>query len=125
MIPAEVIAAARQAPHIHLRKKDEPFRTAIVCDDRVVGFCHPHDTAHGFRLGPIFVMPEFRGRGLTRQAYADHAAGRECIAFIHNGNVGSEKAHEAAGFVRGRRLKGGQFWHREATHVEAKTKRTT
>lgn len=113
-IPSEVVAAARREPHIHLRGKDAHLRCPIVCDGRVVGFCHPHQAVGGFRLGPIFVMPEYRGRGLTRAAYEEHAKGRRCVAYIHHGNVGSEKAHVAAGFVKLREGKGGWTWIRRA-----------
>lgn len=113
VIPAEVIAAAKRTPFIHLRKKDLPLRRPILCDGAVVGFCHPHETPRGFRLGPIFVLPSYRGRGLTRWAYATYAAGKRCVAYIHDGNFGSEKAHAAAGFVRWRRGKGGFTWTRE------------
>ncbi len=111
-IPDDVLAAARAEKFITLRKKDLPLRRPILCDGRVVGFCHPHETPGGFRLGPIFVLPAFRGRGLTRAAYAEHAAGKHCIAYIHTGNIGSEKAHEAAGFRRLRYSKGGCTWVR-------------
>lgn len=113
-IPSEVIAAAKREPFIHLRAKDLDLRRPIVCDGAVVGFCHPHDTPSGFRLGPIFVLPAYRGRGLTRAAYAQHAAGRRCFAYIHTGNVGSEKAHAAAGFKLVRTRRGGTTWVREA-----------
>jgi len=114
-IPDDVVAAARKEPHIHLRGKDAHLRRPIVCEGRVVGFCHPHDTPHGYRLGPIFVLPAYRGRGLTRAAYEEHAKGLHCVAYIHHGNVGSEKAHVAAGFVKLRASKGGWTWVRWAT----------
>jgi RimJ/RimL family protein N-acetyltransferase len=113
-IPKEVVAAARSEPFIHLRGKDLHLRRPIVYEGRVVGFCHPHDTPSGYRLGPIFVLPAFRGHGLTRRAYEQHAAGRRCIAYTHHGNVGSEKAHAAAGFVKWRKGRGGWTWVREA-----------
>jgi GNAT superfamily N-acetyltransferase len=112
-IPPEVIAAAKGAPFIHLRAKDLPFRQPILCDGAVVGFCHPHETPRGFRLGPIFVLPSHRGRGLTRWAYTTYAAGKRCVAYIHDNNLRSENAHAAAGFVRGRRGKGGFTWTRD------------
>lgn len=112
---AEVISAARKEEFIHLRKKDEHLRTPIRADGRIVGLCHPHQTPNGFRLGPIFVLPEFRGRGLTAAAYAEHAAGKRCVAYVHHGNVGSEKAHIAAGFRRLRQGRGGWTWVREVT----------
>lgn len=115
-IPAHVVQAARKEPFIHLRGKDLHLRVPIVLNGAVVGFCHPHETPHGYRLGPIFVLPEYRGRGLTRAAYEQHASGRHCVAYIHNGNVGSEKAHAAAGFVRKRRWRGGWTWERKVTN---------
>lgn len=113
VIPDEVIAAAKRSRFIHLRAKDLHFRQPILCDGVVVGFCHPHETPRGFRLGPIFVLPSHRGRGLTRWAYATYAAGKRCVAYIHDNNLRSENAHAAAGFVRGRRGKGGFTWTRD------------
>jgi GNAT superfamily N-acetyltransferase len=114
-IPLDVVALARAERFIHLRAKDEHLRRPILLDGQVVGFCHPHETPRGFRLGPIFVLPEHRGRGLTRAAYERHAAGKRCVAYIHDGNVGSEKAHAAAGFVKWRQGRGGWTWVREVS----------
>lgn len=114
-IPPSVLTAARSEPFIHLRKKDEHLRRSFVLDGEVVGFCHPHTTTSGFRLGPIYVAPEYRGRGLTRAMYDRYAAGRRCIAYVHDGNVGSEKAHAAAGFVKWRQGRGGWTWVREVS----------
>lgn len=113
-IPREVVAAARKEPFISLRKKDEPLRRPILCDGQVVGFCHPHDTPHGYRLGPIFVLPAYRGRRLTRAAYDLYAGARRCVAYIHHGNDGSVKAHAAAGFVVRRSNRNGAHWERPA-----------
>lgn len=112
-IPPEVVEAARSERFIHLRAKDLPLRRPILCEGAVVGFCHPHETPSGYRLGPIFVLPSHRGRGLTRAAYEQYAKGRLCVAYVHNGNVGSAKAHAAAGFVQWRRGKGGWTWKRD------------
>lgn len=118
-IPAEVIAAARHAPFIHLRKKDLHLRRPILCEGQVVGFCHPHETPSGYRLGPIFVLLAFRRRGLAQGAYEEHATGRRCIAYIHDGNESSERAHAAAGFRPRRRGRGGWTWVREAPPAPA------
>jgi RimJ/RimL family protein N-acetyltransferase len=122
-IPPEVVAAARREQFIHLRGKDLHLRVPILCNGLVVGFCHPHDTPNGYRLGPIFVLPAYRGRGLTRRAYEEHAGTRRCVAYIHDGNVGSEKAHAAAGFIRRRRGPGGWTWVRDVPQdaAEART----
>ena len=115
MIPDDMIVAARREPYIHLRKKDEHLRMPILWGELVVGFCHPHETPNGFRLGPIFVMPLYRGRGFTTKAYETYAKGKTCIAYIHHGNIGSEKAHAAAGFVKLRKGKGGWTWIRRTS----------
>ncbi len=114
-IPPNVLAAAREDRRLHLvRAKDADIRRAILVAGDVVGFCHPHDTARGFRLGPLFVLPSHRGRGLIRAAYEQHAAGRRCIAYIHDWNEPSARAHAGAGFVKSRRDRGGWIWVREA-----------
>lgn len=106
-IPASVIEAARKETFIHLRKKDEHLRKPILFQGKVVGFCHPHETASGFRLGPIFVLPEFRGKRLTKLAYETYAVGKKCVAYVHHENIRSKRAHIAAGFLKLRRGKGG------------------
>lgn len=113
VIPEDVIRAARAVGVLNLvRRKDEPLRRAITCEGRVVGFCHPHETKRGFRLGPLFVLPDYRSRGLLREAYATHAAGKRCIAFIHTWNERSARAHAAAGFVLWKQQRAGSLWLR-------------
>jgi GNAT superfamily N-acetyltransferase len=87
-------------------------REAIVCDDRVVGFVTPRRTKVGWRHGPIYVLPEFRGRGLVAAYYATHPE-RDCVAFVRDTNKPSRSAHERAGFKNWRRGPGGWFMRRE------------
>lgn len=108
-IPVEIVRAAREVPlmgaGVFLKSTR---REALVCDGKVVGFVTPHETSSGWRHGPIFVLPEYRGRGLVEAYYASHPE-RLCVAFIPaEGFEASKKMHEAAGFV---------FWKNAAKGV--------
>lgn len=82
----------------------------IVHNGETVGFYCPHPAGGGrTRVGPIWVTPVARGRGLALQAYQ---APCYFVAYVHNGNVASERLHEKAGFYRWRRTKFGMYWRR-------------
>lgn len=77
---------------------------------RCVGFYHPHDCVHGRRIGPLFVMPEHRGRGIARGVYASIKG--PLVACVRDDNAPSIRLHEAAGFERWRRYASGWWWIR-------------
>lgn len=108
-IPEEIVRAARAAygKDAHLVRLRCPRREALVCDGQVVGFVTPHREKVGWRHGPMFIRPEYRGRGLLEAYYRAHPE-RECVAFVEDGNVASLKAHTRAGFT---------FWRRHAHGV--------
>ena len=64
------------------------------------------------RVGPIYVLPEFRGRGLARQAY-NWADGVPLVAYVHDGNLASARLHVRCGFVTWYRRPGGTYWRRD------------
>lgn len=77
---------------------------------RCVGFFHPHDCAFGRRIGPLFVLSEYRRRGLALAAYASiHGP---LVACVREDNAPSIRLHEAAGFQRWRRYAAGWWWRR-------------
>ncbi len=114
-VPEEIVRAA-MAEHglrgrvIMSSKRREP----LVCDGAVVGFVTPHETASGWRHGPIYILPDYRGRGVLQAYYASHPE-RTCVAFIATGNWASMKAHKEAGFAIWKRSKRGCFMRREAS----------
>lgn len=111
-IPEEIVRAAMAEPGLRGRVfLCSKRREALVCDGQVVGFISPHETAMGWRHGPIFVLPAYRGRGLVEAYYAAHPE-RLCVAFIPDANKASRKIHERAGFVEWRRGPKGSYMRR-------------
>lgn len=83
----------------------------ILYGGEIVGFYCPHAAGRGYvRVGPIYVLPEYRGRRLAEQAYASITT--PVIAYIHAGNIASERLHERCGFERWYSLRGGTYWRR-------------
>jgi GNAT superfamily N-acetyltransferase len=114
-IPESIVRAAMAAPELKARVfLCSTRREPLVCDGQVVGFVTPHETASGWRHGPIYVDPEYRGRGLVEAYYAAHPE-RECVAFIRDDNPASLSMHTSAGFGLWKRAKDGAFYRRPAT----------
>lgn len=87
-------------------------REPLMCDGEVVGFVTPHQGKIGWRVGPIYVAPGYRGRGLVTAYYDDHPD-QAFVAFIPEGNRSSLTAHKRAGFMPWRKARGGQWMRRE------------
>lgn len=114
-VPEEIIRAAMAEPGL----KGRVFlcstrREPLIADGNVVGFVTPHETKMGWRHGPIYVLPAYRGRGLVEAYYAAHPE-RECVAFVPDANKASRRMHERAGFVEWRKAKGGCYMRRKAS----------
>lgn len=119
-IPEQIVRDAMAAPEL----KGRVFlcstrREPLVCDGKVVGFVTPHETPSGWRHGPIYVAPEYRGRGLVEAYYAAHPE-RDCVAFVREDNPASLAMHTSAGFVLWKRAKDGAFYKRPATKKETR-----
>lgn len=86
-------------------------RMAIVCDGETVGFFTPHRAKNGrLRIGPVYIVPSHRGRGLVVAVYATIAG--PMMACVADDNPSSQRMHERAGFVRSRRYSHGWWWTR-------------
>jgi hypothetical protein len=112
-IPTAILLAANRdhGTRGRVRISDTKKRVAILCDEEVVGFYTPHMAACGrMRIGPVFVLPEFRRRGLVRAVY-DSITG-PMMACVEDGNEASRILHEASGFVRWRRYSHGWYYRR-------------
>ena len=111
-IPAALLRAANRDHGTRGRVRRGALRVAILCDGVAVGFYTPHRTADGRRgrIGPVYVLPQYRGRGLVIAVYASIPG--PMLACIEDGNTASERLHERAGFVRARRYSHGWYWTR-------------
>lgn len=114
-VPKEIIRAAREDKLLRDRiYVTDRRRVGLVCGGEVVGFVTPHETPSGWRAGPIFVLPAFRGRGLVEAFYAAHAD-REWVAFVPSGKPASRVMHTRAGFKKWKASAHGVWMRREAT----------
>lgn len=96
----------------HARPRD--IRDPLYWRNAIVGFVTPVRTGWGYwRHGPIFVLPEFRRRGLVLAYYAEHPE-RTCVAFVADDNTPSRALHDRSGFRTWRRGNAGWFMRREA-----------
>lgn len=75
-----------------------------------VGFYTPQLTASGWRFGPIFVLPEHRGRGLVAGVYRAWAPAGPCVIYAEDGNDRSARAALAAGFYEWKRGPQGAYY---------------
>ena len=67
-IPDELLREANRCLPIRGRVRRDGVARYAIRDDAgdVVGFVCPHEGSRGWRLGPIYVTPSARGRGLAR-----------------------------------------------------------
>lgn len=112
-IPMALIREAKKDPLIGPRivlssKRREP----LVWEGEVVGFVTPHDTPSGRRIGPIYVAPGHRKRGLVLRWYNEHPD-ETFIAFIPVGNYSSLRLHQRAGFRHWKNARNGEWLRRE------------
>lgn len=100
-VPASVLKAAHDDPAIEgtVLKAGGAYRAPIYDGDEIVGFFTPRQEGEHWRLGPIYVQPESRGRGLAAAAVRSFMQGRVGRAEIDADNTSSQRLFEAAGFV--------------------------
>lgn len=114
VVPLEIVRLAAKDPQLLGRVVlSSSRRIALLDGDQIGGFVTPHRGHWGWRAGPIYVLPEFRGRGLVDAFYAAHTD-RTWIAFVATSNVASRRMHERNGFVRWRKSPYGVWLRRES-----------
>ena len=112
-VPEAIVRAAREDALLRSRVYlTDRRRRAILCDGEVVGFVTPHETPSGWRAGPIFVLPAYRGRGLVEAFYASHPD-RTWVAFVPSGKPASRVMHTKAGFKKWKDSTHGVWMKRE------------
>lgn len=109
-IPAEILRLANRDPatYGHVHRGD--LRFPILSGERVVGFVTPRATPIGYRLGPIYVIEDARGRGLARATvllFRD----RGLVACVPDVSPASHAMHRACGFIPFKRYAKGT-WYR-------------
>lgn len=111
-VPQELVREARGCHWLRTRVRySDPRREPIICDGQVVGFYTPHHMGGVLRLGPMYITPAFRGRGLMATVYASIT--ETVVALVEDGNAESERLHLRCGFVRWRRRRTGWWYRRE------------
>lgn len=114
-VPEEIVRAAMAEPILRGRViLSSKRRVPLMHGSECVGFVTPHETASGWRAGPIFVVPGHRGHGHVEAFYAGHAD-RTWVAFVPAGNRSSASLHRKAGFVHWKNAKHGEWVRREAS----------
>lgn len=112
MIPLAILLEANRDPGLRGRVFPHDasiLRAPLVADGQVVGFYCPHVAKNGrMRLGPIYITPEYRQRGLMTEVY-EGLRGTPMMAAILDWNDGTRRLHEKVGFVKWKRFSNG--WH--------------
>ncbi len=112
-IPKSILAAARADKYVgdEIDSDDNVKHLPIMKGDKIVGFLSPKITSYKgqsyHRTGAIFVMSAYRGEGLASKAIRQFYVHKERgLAYIEVGNVRSQRAFEAAGFVKEKETQG-------------------
>jgi RimJ/RimL family protein N-acetyltransferase len=78
---------------------DSRKRFPIFYESVLVGFATPRqDKDSIWRMGAIYIAPEFRNRKIAQMAIAEFMSDKKGRAFIENDNIQSQRAYQAAGF---------------------------
>lgn len=74
-------------------------RQKIFDAKKLVGFATPRKDHDGvWRMGAIYVAPEFRNRGLAQKTISEFMKGKKGRAFIEDDNLPCQRAYQASGF---------------------------
>lgn len=86
-------------------------RLPIFFEEKLVGFATPVKEPDGvWNIGTIYIMKDFRGRGLGRLAIRTFMTKRRGRIFIDEENVAGRHVFKAAGFRAVRSASGGRWW---------------
>lgn len=111
-----VMALAKKDPFLEtpddevIREGDD--RAAILLNAQVVGFFSPSKTSflgvRHHRAGALYLLPEYRGKGIMREALSAYFATKTpALSWIADNNAASQKLFKALGFVQNK-AKAGQ-----------------
>ncbi|MEA9357004.1 GNAT family N-acetyltransferase [Bacteriovorax sp. PP10] len=105
---ADPLLAGFVYPHDETRK-----RLPIYNENKLIGFATPRqDKDEVWRMGAIYILPEFRNMGFAKKIIKSFMANRRGRAFIENDNIASQKAYSASSFnaVREDLANDGWWW---------------
>lgn len=91
---------------------------------KVVGFAVPRQEGVYYRVGPIYVTPEYQGKGVAKSFVKEFFGTRKGRAYIEPDNASSRALFESVGFKStGRILKDGEgvSYMQYESHPRSKT----
>lgn len=108
----------READRIFAEAAKNPYLGDLVYDRRTdktiyfsdgakaIGFAIPRQESGYYRVGPIYVTPEYQGKGIAQTFVKEFFKSRQGRAYIEPENAASRKLFESVGFkATGRILK--------------------
>ena len=102
-IPSAILYEGDEDPEItgYVSPGDNLFRVPIKDGEKIVGFFTPKKDGEEWRVGAIFVSPEYRGKGLAPKSLEQFFVGDKLPAYARIGidNVVSQNAFAKAGFI--------------------------
>ena len=103
-IPKELLERANEDPILAGYIKSDRKRIGIFFKEKIVGFFQPCEIEYKkqiyWRTGNIYVLPEYRNKGLASKVIADFFTDKQYgLAHIAENNPSSLKAFEKNGFI--------------------------
>lgn len=83
---------------VYARKTDQMI--LIMEGTKLVGFAMPRLESGFYRVGPIYVDPRQRGKGIATAFIKSFFQSRDGRAYIDPTNLASRKSFSAAGFIQ-------------------------
>lgn len=109
-IPEEVLNVAKDEYHVSTFRH-APYLSPIHYEGKVVGFYCPRQRKIGVSSGPVFVLPEYRKKGLALELF--NSTSGPLVACVRDDNLPSIGLVIKAGFVQWRRYAAGWWWRRD------------
>lgn len=82
---------------VYARKSDKMI--LMMDGQKLIGFAMPRLESGFYRVGPIYVDPSYRGKGVAKDFLTWFFESRSGRAYIEPHNTASRKSFSAAGFV--------------------------
>ena len=115
-IVKQIILLARDDPNFVLSKNKPTYWdgiTPIRYEGKIVGFYSRRfmKNVGRFNNGPIYVMPEYRGKGIASHIFANSPL--PASAFVIDGAKDSEATVKKAGYFKFRKIPGYVEWRKD------------